>query len=115
MEEGVKERLQKFIDFKGIPCARFEKICGLSNGYVGGIRTSIQPDRLLDIVKNFPELNIGWLMVGEEYGGSMIKQDSRQRNSPIVPGVNVENVHAVFITNWQDIAGAVAEEMRKHQ
>lgn len=107
--EGVKERLQTYIEYKNIPVSKFEKICGLSNGYVSSIRTSVQPDRLLCIARNFPELNIGWLMVGEEYGGPMIKQE--QQSHQVSPGVNVQNVQAVFITNWQDIAGAVAKAM----
>lgn len=115
MDESVKDRLIKFIAYKGLSQGKFEKMCGMGNGYVNNIRSSIQPDKLQRIFRCFPDLNIGWLMLGEEYGEPMVRQDNSQRNSPIVPGVNVENVHAVFITNWQDIAGAVAEEMRKHQ
>lgn len=107
--EGVKQRLIQYIGYKGMTLTKFENTCDMSNGYVSNIRQSIQPDRLLRIAQEFPDLNIGWLMVGEEYGGPMIKQE--QHASQASPGVNVQNVQAVFITNWQDIAGAVAKAM----
>lgn len=71
--EGVRERLIRFIEHKGMKLHRFEKVCGLSTGYVNNIRQSIQPDKLMSIVQNFPDLNVSWLMLGEEYGGPMVK------------------------------------------
>lgn len=66
----VKQRLIEYIKFKKIPVNRFEKTCGLSTGYVGNIRVSIQPDKIECIAHNFPDLNTGWLMTGE---GEMLK------------------------------------------
>lgn len=85
----VKERLVDYIKFKGISVNRFEKTCGLSTGYVGNMRVSIQPDKLTNIAHNYPDLNTGWLMTGE---GNMIKgsvQTGDITNSTIVGG----NVH----------------------
>lgn len=70
MESTVKERLIKFITYKGISKNKFEIICGLSTGYVGNIRKSIQPDKIKIIAHNFPELNTGWLLTGE---GEMLR------------------------------------------
>ena len=75
-KEGVRERLIQFIEYKGMKTLRFEKTCGLSTGYVNNIRQSVQPDKLMSIVHNFPELNVSWLMLGEEHGGPMIKEGS---------------------------------------
>lgn len=66
----IKERMNTFIRYAGISVTKFERICGLSNGYVNNIRKSISPEKLEQIAKNFPELNKGWLMTGE---GEMLK------------------------------------------
>lgn len=66
----VKERLLKFIQSINITTAEFERRIGVSGGYVSNISKSIQPDKLEKISKEFPELNITWLLLGE---GSMKK------------------------------------------
>ncbi len=61
---SVKERLIQFIKYKNIGQSAFEKIVGLSNGYVNNIRKSIQPDKVQRIALKYPDLNTGWLMTG---------------------------------------------------
>lgn len=68
----VKERLKEFIEYKGISIRSFESTCGLSYGYVGNMRQSIQPDKVTKIAHCFPDLNTGWLLSGE---GEMLKTD----------------------------------------
>lgn len=70
---GVKERLIQYLTYKGVSVSRFEKACGLSNGYVNSIRTSIQPDKLTAIAQAFPDLNIAWLMIGDANGEEMLR------------------------------------------
>lgn len=70
METNVKDRLMLFIQSQGISVNKFEKMCGFSTGYVSNMRKSLQPDKLMSIVQNFPSLNTGWLMTGE---GEMLK------------------------------------------
>lgn len=67
---SVKERLKSYIVYKDISVRSFESVCGLSFGYVNNIRVSIQPDKVMSISRNFPDLNTGWLLTGE---GEMIK------------------------------------------
>lgn len=64
METSVKDRLMLFIKSKGISVNRFEKICGFSTGFVANMRKSMQPDKAMSIVQNFPELNTAWLFTG---------------------------------------------------
>lgn len=71
MENTVKERLKEFIKLKKISVNKFEQACGLSTGYVGNIRVSIQPDKIKSIAHIFPDLNTGWLLTGE---GEMLKE-----------------------------------------
>jgi hypothetical protein len=68
----VKERLKAFIEYKNMSVRSFESQCGLSYGYVGNMRQSIQPDKVKSIAHCFPELNTGWLLSGE---GEMLKTD----------------------------------------
>jgi SOS-response transcriptional repressor LexA len=75
--EGVKERLISFLKYKKLSQGKFEKELGTSNGYVTNIRQSIQPDKLERIASVFPELNIAWLMIGEELGGPMLKEKKK--------------------------------------
>ncbi len=77
MEETVKERLIKFLKYKSVSKRAFEIQCGLSNGYVSNIRVSIQPDKIEQISKQYPDLNTGWLLTGE---GEMLKSDTVMPN-----------------------------------
>ncbi len=69
----VKERTIKFIKHLGIPVRQFEREAKLSYGYVSNMRVSIQPNKLTNISKRFPQLNTGWLLTGE---GEMLKGNS---------------------------------------
>jgi len=85
--QTVKDRLKAFIAYKGISIRAFESSCGLSYGYVGNMRQSIQPDKMKDISRCYPELNAGWLLTGE---GSMLK--TAQRSSEGIPYYAVDFV-----------------------
>lgn len=58
-------RINEFILSKGLSVAEFERICGLSNGYVRKVKDSLGKRGLSDILRNFPELNKDWLLTGE--------------------------------------------------
>lgn len=73
MNQTVKERLILFVKHLGISQSKFEKHCGLANGYINNIRRSITNDKLQQIALNYPDLNTGWVLTGE---GEMLKTDS---------------------------------------
>lgn len=70
----VKERLLKYIKSIEMPTSEFEKKIGVSNGYINSISKSIQPDKLENISKSFPDLSITWLLLGV---GNMSRKVSR--------------------------------------
>ena len=70
MESTINQRIKAFINYKGLSVREFERLCGLSNGYVGGIKYSILPEKMSNISLQFPDLNTGWLLTGE---GEMLK------------------------------------------
>ena len=65
METTVKERLIRFIKYKGLSQKKFEEAVGLANGYVNNIRRSVTNDKLQKIALQFPDLNKVWLLTGE--------------------------------------------------
>lgn len=64
--ENVKNRLICYISDLGISIRKFERDCGLSNGYVNNIKQGIQPDKLAKIKAAYPSIDVAWLMTGEK-------------------------------------------------
>lgn len=62
MENTVKQRVKQFIEFNKISVREFERVCGLSNGYINGITQTIMPNKVSVISLHFPNLNTGWLI-----------------------------------------------------
>ena len=69
MEETVKDRLTKFRQYKKLGQGKFEKLSGLSNGYLTQLRKAPGSEKLQKILCAFPDLNRTWLLTGE---GEMI-------------------------------------------
>lgn len=88
MNDSVKNRLIAFIKSQGISVNRFEKICGFSTGYVGNMRKSIQPDKVMSIIQNFPTLNTAWLFTGE---GEMQKKLNNEITTVLQDNSNTHN------------------------
>lgn len=63
---SVKEKLKTYLREKGVTQAEFAESIGVSTGYVNAIRKSIQPDKLAIIKSKYPDLDISWLLAGEE-------------------------------------------------
>ena len=98
--ESVKERLIRYLAYKKMGQAKFEKSIGVSNGFVNNIRSSIQPERLQKIAQLYPELNIAWLMVGD-LGGKMLKE-SEQKPTPAAPS---REEHSLPLIPFEAVAG----------
>lgn len=82
MQTTVKERLMQFIDKKKISKNKFEKLAGLSTGYLNQLRHSPSADKVKSILVAFPELNQTWLLTGE---GEMLVGDNKPVN--VINGV----------------------------
>ncbi len=75
------DRIYQYIEFKGINNSKFEKICGISNGYIGKMYTrnaDIGETIMLQVLENCPDINIEWLILGN---GPMLKTESK-KNPP---------------------------------
>lgn len=72
---NVKDRLLEFCNIKGIRPGRFERESGLSNGYLSKLRHEPSRDKLDQISRAFPDLNISWLLTGDGQMLNTIAQD----------------------------------------
>ena len=72
MTQTVKERLLSYLKFKGLSQGKFERMCGLSNGYVNNLRRSVTAEKLAVIKSVCTDLNSDWLLTGE---GKMLNYD----------------------------------------
>mgnify|MGYP001641307755 FL=1 len=77
-----------FLKSENIGQNTFEKKVGWSTGYINNIKSSIGSDKISSIIKEYPLLNLSWLLTGE---GEMLRtatDDSaadKQKALPLIP------------------------------
>ena len=101
----IRARLQEYFAHESLNNSRFEKQCGLYNGFVKDLDSQIKFESLAKIGAGCPNLNLGWLFSG--VGNMLVGPEPV--SAQVSPSVNMENVQAVFITNVEAIATAVAK------
>jgi transcriptional regulator with XRE-family HTH domain len=57
------DRLKLFIKSQGMRQTKFEEMVGFSRGYISKLKSSIGAEKLSNIVKVFPNLNLDWLIM----------------------------------------------------
>ena len=65
MKTTVKQRLIEYLKYKGIGQNKFEKMAGISNGYISNIKSTPRDEKLTKILQVSPDLNRVWLLTGE--------------------------------------------------
>lgn len=68
----LKDRVKEYCQSQNIPISKFEKESGLSNGYFNRVQHRPSQDKLDNIARNNPDLNIQWLLTGN---GQMLTTD----------------------------------------
>jgi SOS-response transcriptional repressor LexA len=110
---GVKERVFEFIDILNMPVSRFEKKCGLSNGYLRSIKGAFSINKIEDILSAFPELNREWLMNGtglmftqSHYKGLNNETEPQEAilNSSMLPLIPIPAMCGYNEDNWSALA-----------
>lgn len=96
---GAKERIQQFIQYKGLNNKAFEVACGLGNGFVSKIGDSIRKEKLEKISLAFPELNIDWIIneKGEMLKPSVSQNAVGDNNTQVAGNGNNVNVAATAL------------------
>ena len=95
----VKERLTNYLAFKRINKSEFGRIIGVSTSFISSMRKSLQPDKVSSIAKNFPDLNIQWLLTGEgdmlnggnSVGDSNIASIAGNNNKQTIGSIGIDN------------------------
>ena len=70
----AKDRIMALLEYLDMSKHEFERVCGLSNGYVSKISKSIVYNGLEKILEQFPQVNKNWLLYGE---GEMLKPNEQ--------------------------------------
>lgn len=65
MEKTVIQRLKEYLKAKKMGQNRFEKLAGISTGYIANVRNAPGADHLLKILNAAPDLNKVWLLTGD--------------------------------------------------
>ena len=79
IKNEYKERILEFIK-QGIGQGSFEKVVGISNGYINNNKGTIGSDILNNIVAAYQNLNLYWLITGQ---GEMLKGEEKQNNETV--------------------------------
>lgn len=85
METTVKDRLKAYLSAKNISMAEFGRRIGVSGAYVTSMRKSIQPDKIERIRAEFPDLDIDWLLTGEEKAIKQSNEIALGETRPRIP------------------------------
>lgn len=60
------ERVKELLKEKGISVARFERDCGFSNGYIRNIKKGLLPSDKLQLVADYLDVSVEYLITGED-------------------------------------------------
>ena len=97
---------------------KFEEHCGISRGIINAIKdTGISTTTLTKIIVKCPELNVRWLLLGEEQGGPMLMGDcvssaSNESNSERKEETATNIIHASNSSINGDIHVAAVKELK---
>ena len=75
MQKTVKERLIEYLSIKSIGRNKFEKMAGISLGYITNLKNAPKESHLVKILNAAPDLNKVWLLTGE---GEMLVSDEKK-------------------------------------
>ena len=75
--EGIRDRLFRIAEYKGLSMRKFEEICNLNRGNISNMTENgtIGSDKLSKIIDAISDVNIEWLRSGR---GEMLKSDDEQ-------------------------------------
>lgn len=71
--ENAKQRILKYIEYQSISVNKFSLDTGLSNSFFNN-KSAITSDKLLNIFRKHPELNMDWVITGR--GEMLLPKDS---------------------------------------
>lgn len=85
--ETIKERIERYISFKGISRLKFENESELTPNSLSNCKNAPNGNALAKIIKNNPELSPDWLLLGQ---GKMLRSNDSTEKTPDVEVVESE-------------------------
>ncbi|MET0393060.1 MAG: hypothetical protein ABW019_07950 [Chitinophagaceae bacterium] len=90
------DRLSKYLSSKGVTAYEFERSCNIANGYLGKQlkgKGSVGSDILEKVSREYPDLNLVWLITGE---GRMIVNRKKQKPAGEENDLEMQDHEAVY-------------------
>ena len=90
------DRLSKYLATKGVSAYEFERSCGIANGYLGKQlkgKGSVGSDILEKVSREYPDLNLIWLITGE---GKMIVNRKKQKPAGEEDDLEMQDHEAIY-------------------
>ena len=109
--EPIRARLLEFFKCNKLNNSRFEKTCGLYNGFVKDLDQQITFESLTKIATSYPNLNLGWIFSGVgsmEIDSPTIKEESKSN----ISNHGIHN-NVVIIGNWAELGEIVERAVHK--
>ena len=75
-ETTVQGRLMSFIRSMNMPVSAFERQCGMSNATISNMRKSLSQDKVENMAREFPQLNVSWVLTGK--GKMLLGEDQEE-------------------------------------
>ena len=89
----IRVRLKEFLKQINISEGAFEGKCGLSTGYVSGIKTGIGSTTMAKIRKAYSNLNTDWLISGD---GKMFNKQQKEQNKDPISDTYIEDSIPIY-------------------
>ena len=113
MDEKIIHRIYRYLDFKGVPATRFEKLVGLSNGYLNTQRkrnADVGESAINKILDYCQDVDPKWLLTGEgemlRDGFSVIEADRNEGVTQLHYPKSVEKRYEMQEITLYDIKAA---------
>lgn len=107
-ENTVKQRLVLYLKHRGIGQNKFERLAGLSNGYISNLKSSPSPEKLTMIFNVSDDLNRDWLLYGE---GEMLKKAEESTVTAIGVASKVMSENAIMVKFFDVNPSATFQEL----
>lgn len=101
----IIDRIKQIIEYLDIPVSRFCNEVGVANGFFDKVK-SVGSDKILKILKRYPEISAEWLITGE---GMMLK-NIPEETPPVTNVTLIDNDFYINIINDQSKLIKLLEE-----
>lgn len=98
---AIKERVLQFANNQGLVMSDFfKKISASKSNFSGiGLKSDLGSDKIVNILNNFPQINVEWLLTGS---GEMLKEVGNEHKVPAKNKEMIDFEHLKTVSNLKD-------------